>query len=330
MVCIETAFHDPMDAPVRRGLAAVRRRGLPGRPLALMRLLREPLVHFVLAGAVLFTGFRIVHGPATPADDRTIVVDRRALLTFMQYRANAFEPGTFAAALDSMSDRDLKQLVDDYVEEEALYREARSLGLERSDYVMRQRMVQKMKFLLGDGTDADTQVDETALREYFAAHKNEYAIAPSVTFTHIFFDATRRGADAAKVDAERALHELNDTGAKFNDAPRHGDRFPFATNYVERTYDYVAGQFGEGFAASLTKLSPSERWQGPIGSVYGQHVVLLTRESEGRYPRLEEVRDQVVSDYRRHRSAARLDHLVDAVRERYRVEVLPLRPGDDR
>jgi parvulin-like peptidyl-prolyl isomerase len=295
------------------------RHGLPSR------LLREPLVHFVLAGAVLFAAFRIAHGPPTLADAHTIVVDRRALLAFMQYRANAFEPAAFGAALDALSDKDLRQLIDDYVEEEALYREAESLDLERNDYIMRQRMVQKIKFLLGDDADADKRADEDELRAYFTAHKDAYAIAPAVTFAHVLFDATRRGADAAKADAVQALHELNKTAARFNDAPKRGDRFTFATNYVERTFDYVAGQFGEEFAAALAKLTPSERWQGPIASVYGEHVVLLTQRTEQRYPQLDEVRDQVEADYLRDRAAARLAKNVAAVRKRYRVEVLPLR-----
>ena len=295
------------------------------------RLLREPLVHFVLAGAVLFAAFRLANGPPTPVDTHTIVVDRRALLAFMQYRANAFEPGTFGAALDALSDRDLQQLVDDYVDEEALYREAESLGLERNDYTMRQRMVQKIKFLLSDDANADnrdSRADEDDLRQYFAAHKDAYAIAPAVTFTHVFFDATRRGAEAAKADAVRALHELNETQAQFNDAPKRGDRFAFATNYVDRTFDYIAGQFGEEFAGALAKLAPSDRWQGPVASVYGEHVVLVTQRTELRYPKLDEVREQVEADYLRDRTAARLAKNVAAVRKRYRVEVLPLRGGD--
>ena len=286
--------------------------------------MHEPLVHFLVAGAVLFSAYRIAHGPATPADEHTIVVSRQALLTFMQYRANAFEPKTFGTALDAMSSQDLRRLVDDYVEEEALYREAKSLGLESSDYVIRQRMIQKMRFLLSNGTESE--LDEAALRDYFVAHKDAYAIAPSVTFTHVFFDTTRRGADAAKAEAERTLRELNASHAGFNDAPSHGDRFPFATNYVARTYDYVAGQFGNEFAAALAKLEPNDEWQGPLRSAYGQHIVLLTRRTPSRSPHLDEVRDQVESDYLRARADARLKLLVDSVRRRYHVEVLPLRP----
>lgn len=293
----------------------------------LQRLLREPLVHFALGGAVLFAAFWLVRGPEpSRAGEDTIVVDRRTLLTYMQYRANAFDDAAFSAALDAMSERDLAQLIDEYVEEEALYREAKTLGLDGSDYVIRQRMIQKIKVLLGDAAAPDTKVADAALDEFFAAHKQEYAIAPAVTFTHVFFDADRRGAERARQDAERAVQQLNASRAQFNDAPAFGDRFPFLTNYVDRTYDYVASQFGDEFAKSLASLEPGERWQGPLRSAYGLHAVLLTRRSELRYPALEEVRDRVEADYLREREAAELEKLTKSVRERYRVEVLNVRP----
>ena len=53
------------------------------------------------------------------------------------------------------------------------------------------------------------------------------------------------------------MAELNAAHAAFNDAPAHGDRFPFAQNYVDRTLDYVASQFGQEFAGAT--FSPDFR-----------------------------------------------------------------------
>ena len=293
----------------------------------LRRLLSEPLVHFLVAGAALFLAVALVRSPQlTRSDESTIVVDRRALLAYMQYKANVFEPETFASALDSLSERELALLVDEYAEQEALYREAKSLGLEGSDYVIRQRMIQKIRFLLGDAAGADAKIDDTALAEYFAAHEAEYAIVPAVTFTHVFYDAQRRGDGHAHDDAGHAVAELNASHAAFNDAPAHGDRFPFAQNYVDRTLDYVASQFGQEFATALGTLAPGERWQGPLRSAYGEHAVMLTQRSELSYPKLDEVRERVELDYLRERETAELDRLTRGIRERYRVEVVNVRP----
>jgi hypothetical protein len=292
---------------------------------ALRRLLREPLAHFLVAGGVLFAVYALVHGPSS-AGDGTIVVDRRALLTYMQTKANAFDDAAFGAALDALSEKELAELVDRYVAEEALYREAKSLGLDRGDPVIRQRVLQTAKVWLGDAAASSATIDPAALADYFAAHKQEYADAAAVTFTHVFFDATRRGADRAHEDAERALRELNAAHAEFNDAPGHGDAFPFAQNYVDRTFDYVASEFGREFAAALAELAPGDGWQGPLRSAYGEHAVLLTRRTELRYPELDEVREKVEADYRRERETAALETVTRAIRERYRVEVLNVRP----
>jgi hypothetical protein len=289
----------------------------------LERLLREPLVHFVALGGALFLAYVLFKGgDAGPADASTIIVDRRSLLAFMQYRANAFEPDVFAAALDGMSAAERDALVAAYVDDEILFREAAALGLGDSDYVIRQRMIQKADFLLGDVAAASIDIDDAALHAYFEQNKEAYAIAPSVTFTHVFFDADRRGTGGAHEAAAEAAHALTKASARFEDATGKGDRFPFLTNYVERTPDYVASHFGSEFAAALVALSPSKTtWQGPIRSAYGEHIVLLTERTAASYPDFETVRGAVERDYLDAQSRAERARMLDGLRSRYRVAV---------
>ena len=293
-----------------------------------MKLLREPLLHFIVAGVVLFTAFNLLEDDSAAMDSDTVVVDRRALLTFLQYRANAFDPETFGAALDAMTDAELEEVIDAYVEEEILYRESRELGLEQSDNIIRQRMVQKMTFLLGDLTTQEPSTDREALEAWFAANIDSYAVQPWVTFTHVFFDASRHGSDEALELAEASLRELNETGALFNDAPQHGDGFPFLRNYVERTLEYVAGHFGYEFVAALSELTPSASlWQGPIPSAYGQHLVLLTESRQRELPDLDDVLADVERDLAEQRSLEAMEAMMRQIRERYEVRIGEIRTG---
>jgi hypothetical protein len=299
-----------------------------GRKGLFGRLVREPLVHFVIAGAVLFSVFQALGGEPE-ADDATIVIDRRALLAHMQYRANAFEPEAFGALLDAMTPDERQALIDDYVREEALYREAEALGLRENDYIIRQRMVQKMSFLMGDLAVAGEAIDEAALEDYFARNREAYAAEPSATFTHVFFDADRRGADGAEAAARAALATLRAEHAGFNDASG-GDRFPFLRNYVERTFSYVASHFGPEFAQALAELpEDAEGWQGPFRSAYGWHVVLMTARTSRSLPALADVRASVEADFRRDEADAALDRLTEGLLERYRVEVGDLRAATE-
>jgi hypothetical protein len=284
----------------------------------LRRLLREPLVHFLLAGAVIYAAW--AYWSPAQGDAHRIVVDRGTLLRFMQYQAQAFEPGSFAARLDTMDDAQRRQLIADYVREESLYREARALGLERGDYVMRQRLVQKMSFLLEsqlDGEPSDAQ-----LQRYLTSHAALYRVAPSWTFTHVFVDPAIRPGAPADQRARTLLAQLNRERAGFNDAPRFSDRYPFLQNYVERTGDYIESHFGKAFSAGLQGLPvDASRWQGPLRSDQGWHLVLICAHAPQREPLLAEIRPQVRDDFQRDAAAARQEQAIRDVMSRYKVQI---------
>jgi hypothetical protein len=283
------------------------------------RLLREPLLHFLAAGAALYLLYGISAHDGAAAPRHRITVDRATLLQFMQYQARAFAPASFAAQLDAMDEQQRQQLVRDYVREEVLYREASALGLAQGDYVMRQRLVQKMTFVL-EGQARDEPTD-AQLRAYLEANRGLYQVAPAWTFTHVFVDSARHGSAQAEAIARALRATLNREHAGFNDAPRYTERFPFLQNYVERTGDYVASQFGPAFAAALASLpADSSHWQGPLRSEQGWHVVLVTGHAPGRMPGLGEIRAQLVDDYRRERAAGERERAIQALVASYQVE----------
>jgi hypothetical protein len=115
------------------------------------------------------------------------------------------------------------------------------------------------------------------------------------------------------------LQQLNKARAEFNDAPRYGDRFPYLLNYVERTPDFIAAHFGEDFRKALEGLSVGAQWQGPLRSMLGWHLLLITTHQPGRVPELGEIRAEVVDDYRRARAAEALQQAERDLIGRYRV-----------
>ena len=116
--------------------------------------------------------------------------------------------------------------------------------------------------------------------------------------------------------------KLNAKGAVFGDAPQFGDRFPFLVNYVDRTFDYVASQFGNEFVSALKNIAPSERlWRGPIRSSYGYHLVLMTRRSPARLPELNEIRAQVEEDLLRDKIEDSRSAAIGRLADQYKVEL---------
>lgn len=286
------------------------------------RLLRDPILHFLAAGFVLFLLARLLAGPAAETgSEKLIRIERADLLTYMQYQANAFDADSFARALDNMSATELQQLIDDYVAEEVLYREARALGLEQSDYLIRQRMVDKMRFLLGETGSTNAAPTTAELRAWLEQNREAYRIDPYASFTHVFIDAAGIGDDQARKQAEAMLADLNANTVGFDQASSYGDRFPFLRNYVERTLDFIRNNFGSNFAAALQQLQPADGlWQGPLQSDYGYHLVLLTALTPASDPALEAVINDVTQDYILMRNEEQLRQMVMDVRAQYEID----------
>ena len=173
------------------------------------RLLKEPLLHFLAAGVGLFVLFGVINRDEPDDDPNVVVVDHDALLTFVQYRIKAFNPEIAEKKLQGLSDEELARLVDDYVREEVLHREALALGLDEDDYVIRRRLVQKLEFITEGFAEATVTPDDAALQRYFEANKADYYVEPYVTFTHVFFETEDKPRDEARARAEAKLLELN-------------------------------------------------------------------------------------------------------------------------
>lgn len=289
----------------------------------LLKFLKDPLAHFLALGLGLFLLYAAIN-PGGGADDdpKRIVVDRDALLTFVQYRTKTFQPKIAAARLDAMSGDKLKRLIDDYVREEALHREAKALGLGENDYVIKRRMIQKIDFITQGFAEAVIKVSEDDLKAYYEANKERYREQAFITFTHVFFKKGQRGPDEAKALAGAKLAELRDGAAPFSDAPKHGERFPYGVNYVERTRDHVESHFGKPMTRALFELEPDDgAWRGPLLSSYGAHLVMVVKKQGARLPALKEVRDRVEADLTSERKKEQSEKAIKAIVDSYSVDI---------
>jgi parvulin-like peptidyl-prolyl isomerase len=206
------------------------------------------------------------------------------------------------------------------VREEALYREALSLGLDKNDYVIKRRMIQSVEFITDGFISAQTEVSEEDARAYYETHRGDYYVEPSVTFTHVFFDAERHGRDRADELAAQKLAQLNAERVSFTEAPQHGDRFLYLLNYVERVPDFVESHLGAELREAIFALAPDEHtWVGPFKSQYGSHLVLLVKKTEGSYAAFEDVEDLVRQDAERAVTEEKQAEAIDVIIESYEI-----------
>lgn len=287
--------------------AAAHGRRPDGRSLAtLRRIAREPLVHFLAAGGLLLA----LNGALRPMERRDRVVVsvaeiqqlREAWISRWQRRPSAAE---------------IRRLVEDWIREEVLYREAIASGLDRNDTLVRRRLVQKVEFL-AEGVAGAAAPTEEELRHFFRQHQDGYRIPPKVAFTHVYF-TDQRGRSATRVALE-VQERLKAGGIPPQEVASLGDPFMLQREYPLQSADEVKNLFGREFADRLFTL-PVGSWEGPLRSSYGLHVVRVSAAAPGRVPPLDEVRDRVDGDFRRQRARDAVDAFYRNQLQKYRIEV---------
>jgi peptidyl-prolyl cis-trans isomerase C len=275
-----------------------------------VKLLREPLVHFMFIGAVIYLLYGVFAEPMPEADDKTIVVtvgEVEWMQTSWQKRWN--RPPT-AEEFDG--------LIQQYIKETVLYREALTMGLNQHDMVIRRRLAQKLEFLAKDLV-ALTPPSEEELQTYFDSHQDRYQEPALYTFTQVFIDPDKRG-DTTLDDAAAIKATLIAKGDAIEDAGALGDDFMLQNYYPEKDHAEIQKFFGSGFAESLVELSPGQ-WQGPVLSGYGVHLVYVSNISEQPAPDFAEVRERVVQDWTTEKGEALNDQFYANLRNSYTVVI---------
>jgi len=248
------------------------------------KFLREPLLHFLLLGAVLFAAYGVLsRGGASEAG--RIVVTPGKIENLQASFSRVWQRPASPAELDG--------LVQDYIREEVLAREAIALGLDRDDTIIRRRLRQKMEFIAND-LAAPAEPSEAELEEFRAKHPDLFRFEPRFTFRQVYLNADRRG-DALKQDAARLLAELNRSGAEA-DFQKLGDATLLSPELADVPAGEVVRLLGEEFTRQLAHL-PEGRWDGPVTSGYGVHLVRVEARSAGRLPELAEIRAQVAREW---------------------------------
>jgi peptidyl-prolyl cis-trans isomerase C len=275
--------------------------------------MREPLVQFALIGAALFSLYSLVapSRPHAPGSRIELTKDDLAQID-IGWRSKWQRPPTPA---------EWRDLIEEKVREEVLYREAVAMGLDQDDVIVRRRMGQKLEFLIEDVSDLPNPTT-AALKTWFQHNASQFALPGSVTFCHVYFSPDRGGQQVA-ARAARALATLKGrSSCGSSNAAALGDRFPDQAFYADRSPEEVASIFGTQFAQSLFKLQPG-RWEGPVQSGLGSHLVLIEALSPGRLPAFEEVdRAQIESAWLDSQRAESKRKAFDAMRAKYEV-VLP-------
>ena len=277
-----------------------------GRSLV-MRVLREPLVYFLIAGAALFlvSEMRAEDQPTETLD--TIVISDGHLNQMIEIWTKTWQrPPT---------QQELRGLIDQFVREEVLYREAMAMGLDVDDTIVRRRLAQKMEFVAeGFAFVADPTPDQ--LQELLDAESDFFSKPGNVSFQHVFVNADERG-DAAVEHANTLLEQLVDAEV---DAFGLGDSILLEFEYRDQPTEGMARLFGGAFADSLVAAKVG-RWTGPVESGYGLHLVHVIEITPAEVSPLVEIEDEVAREWRSREERTTREELIQSLIDQYEVVI---------
>jgi peptidyl-prolyl cis-trans isomerase C len=267
--------------------------------MLLRRLCGEPLVQFLVLGGLIFA----LNGYV--AADRQAYRIEVSQSDLARLRAQAFKQ--WGKEPDAVQ---LSGMLQDYIREEVLYRQALATGMDQDDVIVRRRLAQKMEFL------AQADVREPSAEEilaFYQQHPERYGAPAEVAFKQVYLSQELRGA-ALAADAAQALAQLRGGQAV------QGDNLLLPGEFAAQSQPLVARDFGDDFAAALFAL-PVGQWSGPLRSPYGLHLVWVSQQAGERLQSFAAVRDKVRADLANQRLTEARDGAYQQLLSRYQVSV---------
>ncbi len=268
---------------------------------------REPLLYFLLLGGVLFLLFQQV------SDQPFSNTEELEEIVVTEGRIQALSQGFEKVWQRPPTPQEIEALIQNYIREEVLYREALAMGLDRDDAIVRRRMRQKMEFISEDIASLNPP-DAAELQVYLDANAETYRQSTRFSFRQVYLNPANHGQDLEQ-DAMKLLSRLRSDDIDAIDA---GESLMLKYEFQNESEIDIERVLGRQFMTQLRDTSTAS-WQGPISSGFGLHLVFISERIDGQIPQLGEVRDEVLRDWSAQKRKQTNEAIYQAFRKRYKV-----------
>jgi len=266
------------------------------------KFLAEPLLHFLLIGALLFVLFEVLRSPGDVSDKRIVITQSDVEALQANFARTWQRPPTM---------QELQRLIEEKVRGEIAYREAVAMGLDVNDAYVKQRMKAKLEFMLEDTSTLDQPTDQE-LADYLARHPEKFRRESQVSFAQVYL-----GEQPSEQEVARVLSQLTEAGAEA-ELETYGKSIMLPLAVSASPLSVVDRRFGSGFTAQLEGF-PVGQWQGPVVSSYGYHLVQVNGRIAAMDPPLEAVRREVTRELVAERIKTVKETTYAGLREQYEV-----------
>ena len=259
------------------------------------------MLHFLLAGAAVFLLYDLVSDTDTGGDTE-IVVTRGQI----EHMASLFEKTRQRAP----TSEEVAGLIDNYIVEEVMYREAKKIQLDQDDTIVRRRMRQKMEFLLDDLST--TEPSDEDLQAFLDNNPARFIRDDDISFEQVYLP------DGDEEQARTLLERLQNEDIAPEDAVAGSGLLP--DSFENASEARIRGVMGEDFTIEIYKREVG-LWQGPIESPFGLHLVRIEQITRGEVPPLVDIRAVVRREWQSDTRKASRKLLIATLRTNYSVQI---------
>jgi len=272
----------------------------------MIKLLKEPLLHFLVIGSLIFAANHLING-ASDNDSIVVSLGQQANL------ANTFE----RTWKRPPSEAESNALINDFIRQEIAYRESQAMQLDRDDIVIRRRLRQKLEMLAEDVASLSPPTEEEQ-RAYFAANAEDFRQPAMLSIHQIYFNDEKDAPGVQKAAIDLLQQLLRDDLHVSLDSAGDASLVPRDLNNVR--VNELDSMFGSGFAGSLQSI-PSGSWGGPVASAFGLHLVRVNSREESRLPVFEAVSKYVLREMLVMRRQEAIDGLYARLSDGYKISI---------
>jgi parvulin-like peptidyl-prolyl isomerase len=249
------------------------------------RIISEPLFQFFVLGILLYATVSFIRSRHEREAREIDVNSDRVTMMIVNYKNQMGVPPTA---------QQLNALIDNYIREEIAFREAKKLGLDKDDEIIRRRLSQKYEFLNADLGETATPTEDQ-LRRFYQDHPALFSSETTVSFSHIYFKSDNSADSVAKQRALKVLGEFRNS--RIQHAPEKGDHFALQYDYTDQSVVDIRSNFGDKPIVDSLFRGVVGRWLGPVQSGYGWHLVFLSKRDSSRVLPYESVSADVKQRY---------------------------------
>ncbi len=262
----------------------------------LLSVLREPLVQFLAIGSLLFAVERVV---AIQADDPfEIIVDPAEISRLVRvFTEGQGRPPT---------EEDVRNLLVKWGQNEIFFREAKAMGLDQGDEMMRSRLILKMRNVIFNRV-VEQPPEEAELRDWFELNRESYDIPERYTLERL------RLPEVASLAQTEAL------AVTLNDQALSEDQQSHLQEFKRRTAENIAAFLSRENADALLKL-PAGQWL-PVETSGKQSLVRVSVVHEAVPAEFENVRYQAAKDFKKAASGLQVSEMAEEIASKYRIHM---------